>query len=575
MAMTTDVQATRRSVLASMAVNSAETIALAVAAWVSGSVALRAQTAANFADLAVEVFLLIGVLSSARAPDETHPLGYGRERFFWSLLAALGIFVGGGGLALEGALRSALHPSPVGSYPIAYLVLATTLVLDAFVLMIALRPVRRQAAELGMSLPIYMRRSTDPAATTVVVAGGCAVIGCVIAVAGLSVSQITRSVTPDTVAGALIGLLLLVASVFLLRANRALLTGRGVPVHMVGEMRRIVSAQQGVVDVPDLFAIVVGPSSLIVDGDITFADDMDVPAVEQAIMRSAAALRERWPSIDYVYLTPVAKPRSRRPARSMAVAAGGTAALQPAAPQRSHDDSLAGVARTERTHRRSSQQGDPVFPGACAARESWRAWGFATVALLAVISVTLPEAAGEAAPGHGVIFSETFSESVPAKIQFDRAGVWSVHDGHLRAVLPNGKQERSFAYFGSKDWANYSVDVDLCGLHGVDKGVAVRVEGRKAVIVDLRGPGYGDIVMYRGFTKLCHHALANPNGAWNHLRIEVQGPRYRVFVNGRLTVDFCERHNKRPRGRIALVAYTGGSGQCDVLYDNVVVRALP
>ena len=323
MARTTDAQATRRSVLVSLAVNCAETIALAVAAWMSGSVALRAQTAANLADVAVEVFLLIGVLSSARAPDDAHPLGYGRERFFWSLFAALGIFIGGGGLALEGAIHSALHPSPVGSYPIAYLVLAMTIVLDAFALLVALRPVRRQAAELGMSLRTFMRRSTEPAATTVVVAGGCAVIGCAIAAVGLSVSQATGSTTPDTVAGALIGLLLLVASVFLLRTNRDLLTGRGVALPMVGEMRRIISAQRGVVDVPDLFAIVVGPSSLIVDGDVTFADDMGVPAVEEAIVRSAAALRERWPSIDYVYLTPVSKPRPRRAARSRACPAGG------------------------------------------------------------------------------------------------------------------------------------------------------------------------------------------------------------------------------------------------------------
>ncbi len=75
-------------------VNCAETLGLGVAAVVTGSVALRAQTAANAADVAVQVFLLIGVLSSVRAPDQTHPLGYGRERFFWSLLAALGIFLG-------------------------------------------------------------------------------------------------------------------------------------------------------------------------------------------------------------------------------------------------------------------------------------------------------------------------------------------------------------------------------------------------------------------------------------------------------------------------------------------------
>src|ERR1700733_15671249 len=85
MAETADGGTTRRSVVVSLAVNCAETVGLAGAAGVTGSVALRAQTAASAADVAVLVFLLIGVLRSVRPPDDTHPLGYGRERFFWSL----------------------------------------------------------------------------------------------------------------------------------------------------------------------------------------------------------------------------------------------------------------------------------------------------------------------------------------------------------------------------------------------------------------------------------------------------------------------------------------------------------
>ena len=73
---------TRRSVLASLAVNGAATIALGAATVATGSVALRAQTGANAADLAVVAFLLIGVLGNTRPADEGHPLGYGRECFF-------------------------------------------------------------------------------------------------------------------------------------------------------------------------------------------------------------------------------------------------------------------------------------------------------------------------------------------------------------------------------------------------------------------------------------------------------------------------------------------------------------
>lgn len=312
----TESRAARRSVLASVAVNFAEAVGLGIAAWITGSFALRAQTADNVADLAVGLFLCIGVLTSARPSDDTHPLGYGRERFFWSLFAALGIFVGGGGLAIDGAIRSALHPTPITSYFVAYVVLSMTIVMDAFALMVALPPLRQQAAERGVSLRAHLLRNSDPALTTVGLSGGCAVIGGFCAALGLAVSQATGSPMPDTVASALIGVLLLVTSAFLLRTNRELLTGRGVPPSRLRDMRRIVLAQAGVESLPDLFAVFVGPSSVIVNGDVVFADHLNVPAVEEALAHVAAALRDNWPAIEFVYLTPVPRARPRRVRRA-------------------------------------------------------------------------------------------------------------------------------------------------------------------------------------------------------------------------------------------------------------------
>jgi divalent metal cation (Fe/Co/Zn/Cd) transporter len=231
------------------------------------------------------------------------------------LFAALGIFVGGAGLALAGAVDSVIRPSTVDHFAIAYFVLATTVALDALALVVTVRPIRREAATRGISLRAQAQRSTDPAALTVVIGGACAVLGAIAAASGLVASQLTGSAAPDTAASAFIGLVLLVASIVLLRANRALLSGRGVPISVLREMNRVVASQAGIVAVPDLFAVVVGPSSLIVDGDVTFADDLTVPAVEQAIIDATAALRARWPSVDYVYLTPVPKARSRRAAR--------------------------------------------------------------------------------------------------------------------------------------------------------------------------------------------------------------------------------------------------------------------
>ena len=316
MAGPTDRGATHRSVLVSLTVNCIETLGLAIAALVTHSVALQAQTATNLADVAVAVFLLIGVVSSTRPPDDSHPVGYGRERFFWSLFAALGIFVGGGGLALGEAVRSAVHPARIDDFALAYTVLAATFALDAFAAQFAIRPLRRQAAARGVPLRTLLLSSTDTGAVTVALSGGCAAIGAVIAAVGLRLSQLTGSATPDTVAGAVIGLMLIATSAVLLRTNRDLLVGRGVPPSTLREMRAVIAGHRGVIDVPDLFAVVVGPSSLVVDGDVTFDDDMDVPAVEESIERAAAALRARWPSIHYIYLTPVARARPRRVAKS-------------------------------------------------------------------------------------------------------------------------------------------------------------------------------------------------------------------------------------------------------------------
>lgn len=316
MAKGSEAKSTSVSVITALVVNCVEVVGLGVAAWITGSTALRAQTAVNAADVAVVLFLLEGVLSSARGPDERHPLGHGRERFFWSLFAALGLFLGGGGIALDEAVRSALHPAPVHSFALAYAVLAATALLDLYSLATGLRPLRRQAKDRNLSSRSYLRRSTDPASVTVVVGGACAVVGACIAAMGVAASQAFGSPTPDTVASALIGLMLIAASVFLVDINRDLISGRGVAPTTLKEMRLVVESQPGIVDVPDLFAIVVGPTSLVVDGDVIFSDDLDVPVVEQTIMRTNEELRSRWPTIEYVYLTPVHVKRSRLSTRA-------------------------------------------------------------------------------------------------------------------------------------------------------------------------------------------------------------------------------------------------------------------
>jgi cation diffusion facilitator family transporter len=302
---------TSRVVRVAFALQTAQTVALASAAVVTGASALVAQTFVAAADLAVQVFLVVGVRTSARAADATHPVGYGRERYFWSLYAALAIFVSGFTIATEEALRQALHPTVVTSFGVGYAVLAANVVLDGVAFAYALGETKRRARERRRSIVQYLRRTTEPATATELIANSIAAAGGTVALIGLVLTQVLQTTVPDTVASGLIGIALIAAAVALTQQNRSLLTGRGIDDELLAAMRRVVAAQPGVVDVADLFAVVVGPFTVVVDGDVIFEDELTAPDIEASIERAGNELRSSWPQIRYVYLTPVSERRVR------------------------------------------------------------------------------------------------------------------------------------------------------------------------------------------------------------------------------------------------------------------------
>src|SRR6185436_8650557 len=116
-------------------------------------------------------------------------------------------------------------------------------------------------------------------------------------------------------------------------------------------------------------------------------------------------------------------------------------------------------------------------------------------------------------------------------------GVWTVKRGMLKADLPDERQEHSVLYAGDSTWTDYAVDLDVCGMRGVDKGLIVRVHGTRGLGIDLRGPGYHDLRVQANELPLARVDVDNGNGVWHHVRVEVRGARCRVFVNGARLVE--------------------------------------
>ena len=231
------------SVLVALAANTAIAIAKGAAAALTGSPALLAETLHTVADAGNEVFLYVAIRRSRRPADASHPFGYGPERYFWALLAAIGIFIVGGAVSIWDGIRALLNPPELEAFWVGVVVLVVALVLDGISRVVALRQLRVQAARREVSLRELLRESPDPTVVTVYFEDTVDVLGAVLALVALVLHQVTGSAVPDALASIVIGGLLCYLATRLTRRNRELLTNQSVPERYVERMRDRLESQ--------------------------------------------------------------------------------------------------------------------------------------------------------------------------------------------------------------------------------------------------------------------------------------------------------------------------------------------
>ena len=292
------------SVLVALTVNVLLATGKGIAAALTGSSALFAETLHTVADAGNEVFLWIAVRRSRRPPDASHPFGYGPERWFYALLAAIGTFVVGGVVSIYEGVRALLDPTELEAFWVGASVLVASILLDGTSRLVAVRNLRTQARRRGISLRQLLDEASDPTITTVYLEDTVDVLGAVLALVSLVLHRITGSAAPDAVATILIGLLLGYVAVRLARRNRRLLSNQSVPARYVASVCSTLQARPEVLGVPSLQAVYLGPGEVLVAADVVLADGVDVP---ERLARIRDELQEV-PAIAHVHLTPVPGP---------------------------------------------------------------------------------------------------------------------------------------------------------------------------------------------------------------------------------------------------------------------------
>lgn len=288
---------TERAVIAAFVGNFAIGLTKLFAAIVTGSGSMLAETAHSFADATNQVLLFIGIRRSVRRPTEKHPLGYGKERYFWALVVALFLFFGGGVFALYEAYERFANPHEVGDATVAFIVLGLSMVFEAFSISVAIKEVRHAAHETGVPVGQFLRELRDPALRTVLYEDSAAMIGLVFAALGLFLTVQTHDPRFDAGGSAAIGLLLIGVAYQLARGARALIIGEAAPEGTQSAIRATLGGHADVDEVIELLVIRVGAKQLLVLARLSTRDDLTGAEVERLLVAIRATIQERHPEV--------------------------------------------------------------------------------------------------------------------------------------------------------------------------------------------------------------------------------------------------------------------------------------
>src|ERR687883_1515355 len=205
--------ASRKTVLVAVAANATIATVKGVAGTLSGSSALLAEAAHSVADTTNQLLLFVSIGLGEREPDEEHPFGYGKERFFWTLLAAVLIFLAGAVFSIgEGLLRLLRPPTKEESFVLAYATIAFAAVAEGISFARAIRQTRAEAREAGVPLVKYVRQSKDPTVKAVLSEDATDLVGLTFAAAGVGLEALTGRPAWDAGAAILVGALLVLVA---------------------------------------------------------------------------------------------------------------------------------------------------------------------------------------------------------------------------------------------------------------------------------------------------------------------------------------------------------------------------
>jgi cation diffusion facilitator family transporter len=297
-------QGSMRVVLAALAGNGGIAAAKFVAAGFSGSAAMLTEAIHSLVDTSDQILLLVGQKRGGKPADDSHPLGYGMEVYFWSFVVALMVFLLGGVLSIYQGVLHILASEGVASPWLSLSVLAVSAVFEGASFLVGYKEYKRVVR--GRRVPVwdFIRASKDPSLISVLLEDSAALAGIVIAALGVVASAFLHVAWADGAASVAIGLILCCIAFILANETRSLIAGEAVAPVVMERMREAVCGAADIRRLDDVATLHLGPSAILVALTVSFDPDASVKSVAATIADVTQALKSADERVSFVYVRP-------------------------------------------------------------------------------------------------------------------------------------------------------------------------------------------------------------------------------------------------------------------------------
>jgi cation diffusion facilitator family transporter len=305
----------KKVIYAALVGNALVAVTKFAAATITGSSAMLSEGIHSVVDTGNQLLLLLGLHKAKKPADERFPFGHGKEVYFWSFVVALLIFAVGAGVSLYEGIQHLLHPEPIKSPYVNYVVLVLAMLFEGAALYFALTEFTRSKGK--WSYLEAVKKGKDPTNFVVLFEDSAAMLGLIVAFLGVFLTQITGNLVFDGLASIVIGLILGGTAIWLAYETKGLLIGESANLPVVKEIKQIVADYPYVEHVNEVLTMHMGPKYILANLSVDFKDEVRAAELEKAIEGLDGLIKRACPDVQRVFIE--AEPRSARRPESQVV----------------------------------------------------------------------------------------------------------------------------------------------------------------------------------------------------------------------------------------------------------------